>query len=218
MLKIWGRKTSSNVQAVMWCVGELGLAYERIDAGLDFGVVDTPEYLAINPNGTVPVLKDGDNPPLWESGAILRYLAAVYAAQAGQEAFWPGDPVLRADVDRWAEWSKVNIASNFTTFIFWRVVRTPPSKRDPAAIAQALAVLDRFLAIAETRLGRHPYLGGDRFTLADIQFGHCLFRYYDIEIERAQRPSLRRYYDRLTDRPAFREHVMVSYEALREKD
>ena len=75
MLKVWGRKTSSNVQAVMWCIAELGLEHERIDAGLTYGVVDTPEYLAMNPNGMIPTIRDGDNPPLWEAGAILRYLA-----------------------------------------------------------------------------------------------------------------------------------------------
>ncbi len=218
MLKIWGRKSSSNVQAVMWCVGELGLAHERVDAGLNYGVVDTPGYLAINPNGTVPTLKDGDNPPLWEAGAILRYLANVYASSSGLDGFWPPDPVLRADVDRWAEWSKINIAQKFTAPVFWRVVRTPLSKRDPEAIAVALQVLERFLAIAAARLEVLPFLGGNHFTLADVQFGHCLYRYYDIDIDRTELPALRRYYDRLTTRAAFQDHVMVSYEELRETD
>ena len=96
MLKVWGRKSSSNVQAVMWCIAELGLDHERIDAGLTYGVVDTPEYLAMNPNGMIPTIRDGDNPPLWEAGAILRYLANGYAVGP----FWPADPVARADVDK----------------------------------------------------------------------------------------------------------------------
>ncbi len=214
MLKVWGRRSSSNVQALMWCIAELGLEYERSDAGLTYGVVDTADYLAMNPNGTVPTLQDGDNPPLWETGAILRYLANSYAP----EAFWPADPVARADVDKWAEWSKINIALKFTAPVFWRVVRTPPSKRDPAAIAEGLRTLGKFLDIAEARLAGSPFLVGDDFTLADIQFGHTLFRYFDIDITREDRPALRRYYDALTARPAFREHVMVSYEELREFD
>lgn len=214
MLKVWGRKSSSNVQALMWCIGELGLAYERIDAGLMYGVVDTYEYFSMNPNGTVPTLRDGDNPPLWETGAILRYLANAYAA----DDFWPAVPVARADVDRWAEWSKINVAMKFTAPVFWRVVRTPPSKRDPVAIGEALRALDKFLGIAEARLAKHACLVGETLTLADIQFGHCLYRYFDIDIERADHPHLRRYYDALTGRPAFREHVMVSYEELRETD
>ena len=214
MLKVWGRKSSSNVQALMWCIGELKLACERIDAGLIYGLVDTCEYLSMNPNGTVPTLQDGDNPPLWETGAILRYLANSYAP----DNFWPANPIARADIDRWTEWSKINIALNFTAPVFWRVVRTPPSKRDPVAIRDALHALDIFLDIAETRLSKVPYLAGEHFTLADIQFGHCLFRYFDIDIDRTEHPNVRRYYDALTSRLAFREHVMLSYDELRETD
>lgn len=214
MLKVWGRKSSSNVQALMWCIGELGLPYERIDAGLTYGIVDTPEYLSMNPNGTIPTLRDGDNPPLWETGAILRYLSNAY----GADDFWPGNPVGRAHVDRWAEWSKINIAMKFTAPVFWRVVRTPPSKRDPNAIRDAIKALDKYLGIADEQLSKFDFLAGPHFTLADIQFGHSLYRYFDIDIERADHPHMRRYYDSLTSRSAFREHVMVSYDELREFD
>ena len=212
MLEIWGRQTSSNVQALMWCVGELGLDYIRHDVGHRFGGTDTAEFAALNPNRTVPVLRDGGGPPLWETGAILRYLAARY----GDDSFWPAELLARTEVDRWAEWSKINVALGFTAPVFWRVVRTPPAKRDPAAIAAALAALEDKLALADRRLAERPYLAGDSFTLADIQFGHSLYRYYDIDIPRAELPALRRYYDRLTGRPAFRAHVMISYEDLRE--
>jgi glutathione S-transferase len=114
-----------------------------------------------------------------------------------------------------AEWSKINVAMSFTAPIFWRVVRTAPADQDTAAISQAIATLDKSLDIAEAQLSRSTFLAGDDFTLADIQFGHVLFRYFDIPIARQNRPSLRRYYDVLTTRPAFREHVMVSYEELR---
>ncbi|GAB5467955.1 MAG: glutathione S-transferase [Rhodospirillales bacterium] len=214
MLKLWGRVSSSNVQAVRWCLEELGLAYQRIDAGLTYGVVDSPGYRAMNPNGTVPTLQDADNPPLWESGAILRYLASRY----GPESFWPADPVARAEVDKWAEWSKLNMAVAFTAPVFWRVVRTAPSKRNPQAIAAGLKGLGRALDIAEARLRQSPFLAGEAFTLADIQFGHCLYRYFDIEIERRERPALRRYYDALTARQPYRDCVMVSYEELRVSD
>ena len=214
MLKIWGRRSSSNMQALMWCVGELGLEYHRTDAGFTYGVVDTPEYRAMNPNGTVPTVIDGDNPPLWETGAILRYLADQY----GPDEFWPRESFARADVDRWAVWSKINIAMNFTAPIFWRTARTAPSQQDHAAIAEALRKLNSFLEIAETRFADSPYLAGDHFTLADIQFSHCLYRYFDIDIDRPEHPNLRRYYEALTERPAYREHVMISYEELRVTD
>ena len=211
MLTIWGRKSSSNVQAVMWCIAELGLPWTRHDIGHRFGGTDTPEFIAMNPNRTVPVLQDGTNPPLWESACILRYLANRYA----DGPFWPADLLARTEVDRWAEWSKINVALGFTGPVFWRVVRTPEAARDPAAIAAAVTALEDRLRIAEDQLSRHDWLAGPDFTLADIQFGHVLFRYYDIDIARAGLPHLAAYYRRLTDRPAYRDHVMLPYDELR---
>ncbi len=211
MLTVWGRKSSSNVQALMWCIGELGLAHERIDAGFKYGITDTPEFLAMNPNGTVPVLRDGDDEPLWETGAILRYLATQY----GDDTFWPKDVRHRAQIDKWTEWAKINIALNFTGPVFWNAVRTAPALQDEKAINAAVAALGAKLDIAESQLGRHRFLAGDRLTLADIQLGHVLYRYFDIDIQRPVHPRLERYYENLTERPAFREHVMVSYEELR---
>lgn len=211
MLTIWGRKTSSNVQALMWCIAELGLPHERHDAGHKFGGTDTDEFYALNPNRTVPVLQDGTNPPLWETGCILRYLANRYA----DEPFWPADLLARTEVDRWAEWAKINIALGFTGPVFWRVVRTAKEDRDALAIRTAVSALEQKLAIAEERLGSCTYLVGEDFTLADIQFGHILFRYYDIGIERANLSILAAYYARLTERRPFKDHVMVSYDDLR---
>ncbi len=211
MLQVWGRKTSSNVQAVMWCTAELGLPVKRHDIGHSFGGTDSPEFIAMNPNQTIPVLQDGTNPPLWETGAILRYLANAYAP----ESFWPRDLLARSEVDRWAEWAKINIALGFTVPVFWRVLRTPAAHRDPQAIAAAVTSLEKYLVIAEQRLTANRFLAGPAFSLADIQFGHLLYRYYDIAIPRAALPNLARYYRDLTGRPAFQEHVMISYDELR---
>ncbi|EEE45121.1 glutathione S-transferase family protein [Roseibium alexandrii] len=212
MLKVWGRKTSSNVQALMWCIGELGLEYERSDIGHSFGGTDTEAFRRLNPNQTIPVLQDANGQTIWETGAILRYLADRY----GPESFWPEQPQDRAQVDMWAEWSKITIAMAFTAPVFWRVVRTPREAQDWNQIRRAVAALESKLEIAEQRLTNNPFLAGPDFTLADIQFGHILYRYYDIDIDRADLPRLKRYYHRLTERIAFREHVMVSYEDLRE--
>ena len=211
MLKVWGRASSANVQCVMWCIAELELPYERIDAGLMYGVNNTEEYLAMNPNGTVPVLIDGDGPPLWESGAVVRYLANVY----GKDPFWPSDPVARADVDRWAEWGKVSVQMNFNGPIFWPVVRVPADQRDNDQLANSIAQFENKLAIADVRLAEHQYLVGEALTLADIQFGHILFRYFELEIERKTLPNIRRYYDLLTTLPAYRQHVMINFNELR---
>ena len=211
MLTVWGRRSSSNVQAVLWGIAELGLEHERLDAGFTYGVVDTPGYRAMNPNGKVPTIRDGSAAPLFESGAILRYLAGRY----GRDPFWPTDPDARAQVDQWAEWAKVNVAQAFTSPIFWRVVRVPAARRDPEAIVAATAELEALLAIADARLADSACLVGEHLTLADIQFGHVLYRYYTIDIERSTSlPHLRRYYQALTARSAYRDTVMVSYAEL----
>lgn len=209
MIRVWGRKTSSNVQAVMWCLGELGLAHDRIDLGHRYGGTDRPDFLARNPNGTIPVLEDG-GAPIWETGAILRYLAALY----GPESFWPSDPVRRSQVDMWADWAKINVAMAFTVPVFWQLTRVPAAERDPDRLRHAVQHLDQALAIAETRLSRQAFLAGPQFSLADVQLGHVLFRYFDIEIPRAHLPHLRAYYDALRLRPAFVEHVMLDYSEL----
>ncbi len=195
----------------MWCVAELDLPYIRHDAGHIHGGLDTEAFGTLNPNRTVPVLRDGDGDPIWETGAILRYLAATY----GAISFWPSDPVVRAQVDKWAEWAKINVAQEFTVPVFWRVVRTAPQDQDAQAIRAAVEELELKLAIADAQLAQNRYLAGAEFTLADIQLGHVLYRYYDIAIERADLRHLRRYYLDLCQRPAYQDHVTLSYDALR---
>lgn len=211
MLTVWGRKTSSNVQALMWCIGEMELPYVRHDIGHKYKGTETDFYYSLNPNRTVPVLQDGTAPPLWETGAILRYLANRY----GAESFWPSDEIQKANIDKWAEWSKINVATAFNLPVFWRVVRTPQENRDEQAIAEAMVKLENYLSVAEAQFEKHRFLTGDDFSLADIQFGHVLYRYYDIDVVRKSLPRLRAYYENIAVRPAFREHVMVSYEELR---
>lgn len=209
MLKIWGRRNSLNVQAVMWMVGELGIGHERYDAGLQFGVNHTPEFLAMNPNGLVPVITD-DGDPIFESAAICRYLAARYA----DDAFWPADPARRAQIDKWAEWGKTTVYPVFGGIIFRQMVRTPAAKRDLSAVTAAIRNFGNILDIAEEQLKHHDFLAGSAFTLADISFGHQLFRYFTVGIERPSHPLVEAYYERLCQRPAYREHVMVSYADL----
>lgn len=211
MLTVFGRATSSNVQAVIWALEELEVPYERLNYGEGHAPLDTPEFLALNPHGLIPVLRDGDT-VVWESAAILRYLGACH----GGGAFWPADPRDRSQVDMWAEWAKRNVADAFTGPVFWRVVRTPRARWDRPAIDAAVKVLNSNLAQADAQLAAHPYLCGSEMTLSDITLGHLLYRYFDIEIERAPLPHLRRYADMLAGRPAYQRAVMVSYETLRD--
>ncbi|WP_075182493.1 glutathione S-transferase family protein [Pantoea sp. 1.19] len=211
MMEVWGRRTSSNVQAVMWCLAELNLPVTRYDVGHRFGGNDTPAFLAMNPNGLVPVLKDGEAPPLFESAAINRYLANRY----GQAPFWPADLATRTRIDMWAEWAKVSVSLRFTAPIFWQLVRVPAADRNLTALNQAIDQLSRLLAIADAQLQQHDYLAGDALTLADIPFGSLLYRYYDLDMPRAPLPALAEYYARLCERPAYQQHVIVSYDELR---
>ncbi len=211
MLRVLGRATSSNVQAVIWGLEELGLEYKRLDFGENFGGLDTSEFLALNPHGKIPVMQMGDE-ALFETSAILRYLANVH----GDDGFWPSEPLKRAEVDMWAEWAKHDVAEGFTGPVFWQVVRTPRERWNVQAIRKAVDKLEYHLAIAETQLQQHAYLCGDVLNLADIMLGHVLYRYFDIEIERREFPALRAYYERLTKRPAYRKAVMISYEVLRD--
>lgn len=210
MLKIHGRATSSNVQPVVWLAAELGLNYERLDVGGAFGGTDTPEYRRMNPMGLVPVIEDGEV-TLFESQAILRYLAARH----GDDTIWPSDPVRRAPVDQWLEWAKTSVAPNVVYKIFWQLVRTTAVDRNHSMLDEGVAAAKKIMAIADARLGRHDYLVGDQLTLADFSFGANLYRYFTLEFDRDEMPNLRAYYDRLAERPAFAEHVMVSYEPLR---
>ena len=167
----------------------------------------------MNPNGLVPVLKDGDL-VMWESAAILRYLCARY----GEAPFWPDDPAERARLDMWAEWCKNTFGPVFNYQVFVPSVRTPPSRRDHAAIQRAVEATKPLARMLDDRLGEGPYLAGETFTFADIMGGNLLYRYFTHEFDRTETPNLRAYYDRLCQRPAYLEFNNVSYEPLRAKE
>lgn len=210
MITVWGRATSSNVQTVMWAVAELGLEHRRVDWGGEFGGNDDPEFRAMNPNGLIPVLKDGDT-VLWESPAIVRYLGARY----GNQRFWPQDPGRRARLDMWAEWVKTSVAPQLIYKVFWQLVRTRAAERDGKAVAAAAEALKQLMPRLDARLADGAYLGGDDLCFADIIAGHVLYRYMTLDFGKASTPHLDAYYARLAARPAYAEHVMVSYQSLR---
>ncbi|MCB1386308.1 MAG: glutathione S-transferase family protein [Nitratireductor sp.] len=207
MLRIFGRKTSSNVQTVMWAVGELGLEHERIDVGGPFGGTDTAEFRAMNPNGLVPVIED-DGLVVFESNAITRYLAARHGAASG---LWSDDPRVNAIGDMWMEWAKTTVYPVLIPGIFITLVRTPSKDRDPVRFEAQRKQLAAVMAIADGQLEKHGFLAGDALSVADFTFGTLLYRYFTLEFERADLPALRAYYDRLVARPAYREHAMIDY-------
>jgi len=194
MLRIWGRLSSINVQKVVWCSDELGLAYERIDAGGTFGLNDTPEYLAMNPNGLVPVIDD-DGFILYESNAIVRYLAA----RSGAGTLWPDNPRARADVDRWMEWQSTAYTPAMWS-AFWQLIRTPADKRDAAAIEGSRAKTEKLSGILDAHLAGRRYLTGEAFTAADIVAGCAAHRWLNLPLVRSPRPNLERWYADLKSR------------------
>lgn len=203
MITVWGRKNSINVQKAMWTIGELGLAHERHDVGGQFRGNDTPDYLAMNPNGLVPTVRDGDL-VLWESNAIVRYLAAKHSAGR----LWPAAPEERALADRWMDWQATTLHRDMTV-VFWGLIRTVPEERDMRAITASTQELGRLWSILDAHLATRSYVGGDDFTMGDIPPGAACYRYLHLPIERPHLPHLESWYGRLQQRPAFREHVMV---------
>jgi glutathione S-transferase len=200
VLKVWGRNNSSNVQKVMWAIGELGLAYERVDIGMEHGGNDRPAYLALNPNGLIPTVEDGDL-VLWESNSIIRYLSGRYGAGTLE----PADPKSRARASQWMDWQISTFQLVFTK-TFWGMVRTPPDRRDHAAIAESKAKSIAAAKILDAELSRHAFVA-DAFSMGDIPIGVFIFRFRQLVSERPALPNLERWYAMLETRPAFQEHV-----------
>ena len=202
-LTIWGRTNSVNVQKVLWCLAELDLAYQRIDAGMEYGRNYEPEYLAINPNARVPTMVDGDY-ALWESNSIMRYLCMAYGKGT---PIYPQEPKRRAAVDRWLDWT-LSTVQPVDRPVFWALVRTPPEKRDMVAIqkdADAEALVWR---IADHHLSTRRYIEGDDFTIADIAIGAYARRWLGVEgITRPKQPHLERWLKELSNRKGFAEFV-----------
>ncbi len=210
MLKVLGRATSSNVQKVMWALEELGIAYDRQDLGGSFGGLDTPEYIAMNPNEVIPTVIDG-NLVLWESNAIVRYLAAKYDVGG----LWPHDPDRRALVDMWMDWQQSVLLRPWVA-VFFGVYRTPERYRDAERNAAAVKQLGGAYRILDGHLEGCAYIGGDAFTMGDIPLGMSLWRYYQMDIDRPAMPNLERWYASLQERPAYRNTVMTDFSSLKD--
>ena len=205
---VWGRPTSSNVMKVLWGLGELDQPFERIDVGGAFGKTDTADYRAMNPTGLVPTLQEGDF-TLWESNAILRYLAQAHASGS---PLWPDDAHQRADIDRWMD-AQQTVFNRPMSQVFWGLVRTPADKRDLTAVAAAIEETARAWRMIDAGLARHDYIAGPEFSLCDIPWGVHAHRWFGMDylgLTRPEMPALRAWYDRLCQRAAYRQHVVAT--------
>ncbi|MBU2959260.1 glutathione S-transferase family protein [Citreicella sp. C3M06] len=211
-LTLIGRKTSINVQKVRWLLLELGQDHAHEELGGAFGGLQTDEFAALNPNRLVPVLIDGDL-VLWESNAILRYLARRYSPGGIEGA----NPAQIAQADMWMEWFQNRPLPQLTA-LFYQTVRLPLAERDAGLRDAAAARLNEAYALLDRHLDGRDFLVGDSLSLGDIVVGTSLFRYFTMEFERPALPALETYYDRLQTRAAYRKGAMVSFESLRAKE
>jgi glutathione S-transferase len=202
MLKIWGRNTSSNVQKVMWGIGEMGLACERIDVGGPFGKNKEPAYLAMNPNGLVPTLEEEDGYVLWESNSILRYLAAKHNSRVLE----PADLRIRANAHKWMDW-QLSVAGPAIFPVFWGLVRTPKEKQDAAAIAAGKVKITDAMKMLDAQLQKTAYAAGPDFSYGDIPVGIMAYRFLQLVPERPAMPCLERWYKAISERKAFKDHI-----------
>ena len=201
-LTLWGRINSINVQKALWCLHEIGEPFERIDAGREFGINDTAAYRAMNPNGLVPTLRDGDF-VLWESNAIVRYLAMKFS----RGVLAPTDPYVFASADRWMDWQQ-------TTFnpvlgpAFHGLVRLPGS-RGAEEIEQSLTQTEAAMAILNAHLAGREFLAGDAFSMAEGVIGPTVHRWLNMPVAREPRPAVEAWYARLMRRPAAQEAFVL---------
>ena len=195
-LKIWGRMSSINVKKVVWTAQELGLEFQRNEAGGQFGLVKTPEYLRLNPNALVPVMEDGDF-VLWESNVIVRYLCAKHSP--GQ--LYPSDLRERFEAERWMDWQQTTF-SPASRPGFWQLIRTAPEQRNAQVISDSNAAVEALLATLDAQLGRHAFVAGDRFTMADVVLGCEAHRWFGLPQPRQSWPNVERWYQGLRARQA----------------
>jgi len=201
MLQIWGRLSSINVRKVVWCAQELGLAFQRTEAGGKFGVVQTPDYRALNPNALVPAIDD-NGVRLWESNVIVRYLCARHSSGG----LYPEPFAARFDAERWMDWQQTTLnPAGRDAFVQW--VRTPAERRDVAAAQRSVQATESLLALLDAHLATRTFMAGDRFTMADIPIGCELHRWFGLPADSYLAPPwpcLERYFAALRERPGAR--------------
>jgi len=200
MLTLWGRLNSHNVKKVAWFAVELGLPFERHDVGGQFGM--DAAYLAKNPNALIPTIEN-DGVILWESNAIVRYLAAKH----GGERFWPTDPAVRAAADKWMDWQAGYADAQRDAFL--NLVRRASADRDAAAVAASATRCAKQMAILDEALAQSPWLSGAEFGIGDIPMGVYAYTYFSIDIERPALPHVEEWYARIKTRPGYAEQVMI---------
>ena len=204
MLKIWGRNDGSNVIKALWCLNELGVEYERVDWGGEYGGNDDPEYRRKNPNGRLPTLEEEDGYTLWESGAVVRYLCGRFSMGNMCPASLRG----RADAEKWMDWSSLNLAPFNSVYLqhFWRL---PEAERSQDVIEAAIEKTIPHLDILDAHLADRDYMCGEKLTMADIPAGVLTHRWIAWSPHRPSHPNVEAWHARLSERKAYQDHVIA---------
>ena len=201
MIKLLGRSTSLNVRKVLWTLSELGAEYTLEEWGTDALPLQSPSFLALNPNALIPVLQH-DGLTLWESNTICRYLAARFE----RTDLLPDSPAARARVEQWMDWQATEL-NNSWRYAFMGLVRRSPAHQDQQAIQSGLQNWNRHMGILDRTLsGTGGYVAGPAFTLADIPVGLSVHRWQMTPFEHPHLPAVAAYYERLNERPGYRTH------------
>jgi glutathione S-transferase len=196
------------VQKPLWMLAELDIDFKLHDIGSGAGDLETPEFLKLNPQARIPVLKHGAA-VVWESNSILRYLANIFAVSA----LYPDAALPRSQVERWMDWELASLQPAFID-LFWGYYRTPPATRDAKAIERAQTQCRRHFAALDRQVTTRSFLAGDFFSLADIACGVCLFRYFNMGLAVEEPPQVMRWYRRLSQRSGFRHTIMQPFTEL----
>lgn len=196
MLKIWGHRAAPNVAKVLWGCGELGLDFELVATGGPHGGLDEPDYRKLNPNGRIPTLDDNGF-ILWESHAILRYLARREHA----EALYPHDAQAAARVDQWLDWQSAHLAEAVRDLVRLTIKAEAPAPAD--ALHRAEAHASTLFGIVDAALKESRHIAGDNFTLADIPIGIAFRRWSTLPVKRVAQPALGQWFETVRARPGF---------------
>lgn len=199
---MYGRATSINTQKVLWTLDELRLKSRRVEVGGPHGGLEEATYGEMNPNRRIPTLRDGDL-VLWESNVIVRYLAARY----GEDSLWIADPGDRALAERWMDWQHTTLLDDMR-IVFVGLAQTAELERDERAIAAAAERLVDIWGRLDSHLRERPFVAGERFTMADIPAGAWCHRYHTVDVDRSRLSALTAWYQRMTERPAYRHRVI----------
>ena len=203
MLKIWGRANSVNVQKAVWATAEIGVAFERVDAGMALGKNNEDWYLELNPNGKIPLLQH-EGFSLWESNVIVRYLCQTFS----MGKLCREEVELRFLAEQWMDWTVSELGPAMHP-VFWGLVRTPPEERNQQAIESGIKACIMLFTMLDKHLQHSGFVCGSDFTMGDIPAGAMAYRWFNMEIDRPVLEALQEWYEKLLERPAYREHVVM---------